>query len=373
MGEPIKTLGNTLPDWVVAFVVLAIFVGLGVAVLVGGGWVIRKLWKVDREHPLAKISRTVQRLLALGLFITGLYFAVGSLQWWQGRPRLGVMLDRVFASSWVVIAILLATNIINTVLDWYLQRISTERPERGHELQHHLNLVRKFITMILGALGLLYLLRSFGVDITPLIAGGAIGGLVLGLALQDTLSDLFAGFFLNVDRPIKVGDFVKVESGEEGFVEEIGWRRTKIRLLSNNFLIIPNSKLSKSLILNYSLPESPMFVYVPCGVAYDSDLNFVEQVTLEVARKVQREVQGADPNWEPAVRWTEFGDFAITFVTVLRALNFTAQYNLRSEFIKSLHRRFKEVGIEIPFPIQTVILKSPLLPTSEGSFPKRSL
>ncbi|MBI4531562.1 MAG: mechanosensitive ion channel family protein, partial [Candidatus Latescibacteria bacterium] len=140
--------------------------------------------------------------------------------------------------------------------------------------------------------------------------------------------------------------------------EEIGWRNTKVRLWANNVVVIPNSKLSQSVITNYFLPEQEMSVYVWCGVAYDSDLQHVEDVTIEVAKHVMLEVEGSALDWEPVVRWKEFGDFAITFVTVLRVKEFSAQYKLQSEFIKALHHRFKEEGIEIPFPIRTVILKN---------------
>jgi len=222
-------------------------------------------------------------------------------------------------------------------------------------------------TLCIG-LGLLFVLRVIGVDISPLLAGGAIGGLAIALALQDTLTNLFAGLYMTIDKPVSVGDFIKLESGEEGFVEEIGWRSTKVRLWANNLVVIPNSKLSQSVITNYFLPAQEMSVYVPCGVAYDSDLERVERVTIEVAKEVMGRVEGSSPDWEPVVRWQSFGDFAITFVTVLRVTDFAAQYRLRSEFIKALHQRFGEEGIEIPFPIRTVIVKpsGPVPETGSG-------
>jgi len=268
-------------------------------------------------------------------------------------------LDKAFSLVWTLIVIEAIVRVGNVFLQWYLHKAVQAQPQREQELRTHLGLVRKVTLVIVIVVGALYFLRSVGVDISPLVAGGAVTGLVIGLALQDTLSNLFAGFFLNVDRPIKVGDWVQLETGEEGIVTEIGWRHTKIRSLLNYYIIIPNNKLSQSVIVNRTLPEPELLVIVPCGVSYDSDLDFVEEVTKEVAQQVQRQVEGADPNWQPIVRWQSFGDSSISFAVVLKVLHPTAQYVLRSEFIKALHRRYKEENIEIPFPIRTVILRSP--------------
>lgn len=369
MVAPFQVASQGLADWVVSLIVLVFFTSVALVVHFGFLRFVRFVIKVEATHPAIKVASIFRQILVIGLLLTGVYFALGNLKWWQAQPRLGILLDRVFAFSWTVLIILTVVRIVDAISEWYLNRLTMTAPERSQELQHHFNLARKVVTIVLGVLGLLYLLRALGVDISPLVASSAIGGLIIGLALQDTLSNLFAGFFINVDRPLKVGDFVRLESGEEGFVEEVGWRHTKVRLLTNNLVIIPNSKLSQSILVNYSLPTTELFVIVPCGVSYDSDLDFVEQVTLEVAKEVQRKVDGADPNWEPLVRWQNFGDFAITFTTVLKAKDVISQFRLRSAFIKNLHRRYKEVGIEIPFPIRTVILK----PSQEAKLPQPDL
>jgi small-conductance mechanosensitive channel len=162
-----------------------------------------------------------------------------------------------------------------------------------------------------------------------------------------------------VDRPITVGDFVKLESGEEGFVEEIGWRNTKVRMWANNIVVIPNSTLSQSVLTNYYLPRQELSVYIRCGVAYDSDLEHVERVCVEVGKEVMARIPGCQLDWTPVVRFKEFADFSINFLVVLRVKDFAAQYLLGHEYMKALHRRFNEEGIEIPFPIRTVIMHSP--------------
>jgi small-conductance mechanosensitive channel len=327
-------------------------------------WVQRTRTRLDDMALLA-----LRGLVLWGLFLTGLYYAVYSLRVIRSYPSILDLLGKGFSIAWVVLALFTGLRLFNSVVDWYIRR-AAEHPEHPQDISHQASLVRKTVHIIVLLLGLLYILRLAGVDISPLLATGAIGGLAIALALQDTLSNLFAGFFLNIDRPVKVGDFIRLETGEEGFVEEIGWRNTKIRMWANNVVVIPNSKLSQSIITNYYLPRQEMSVYVWCGVSYDSDLEHVERVTVEVAKEVMQRVEGADTDWEPRVRWKEFGDFAITFVTVLRVKRFEAQYVLQSEFIKALHRRFQEEGIEIPFPIRTVLLK-PLPSQGEDKVPPR--
>jgi small-conductance mechanosensitive channel len=296
-------------------------------------------------------------LVLWGLLLLGLYQAAMTVESVRASAQLKNVVEKMHAAAWVVLAIWTTLRIFNGMIGWYVRKTAAE-PAHAGEIGHHVDLARKVFNVVVVGLGLLFVLRVVGVDISPLLAGGAIGGLAIALALQDTLSNLFAGLYVTIDKPVSVGDFIRLESGDEGFVEEIGWRNTRIRLWANNLVVIPNSKLSQSVITNYFLPQQEMSLYVPCGVAYDSDLEKVERVTVEVAKEVMRQVEGSALDWEPVVRWKDFGDFAITFVTVLRVSDFAAQYKLRSEFIKTLHRRFQQEGIEIPFPIRTVVLKT---------------
>lgn len=296
-------------------------------------------------------------LLIAGLLVTGVYHAIQSVELVKSYTRLVAIMDKAYGVALVALILWTLIRLLNGLTAWYIKRMA-QRPVEPRDVTHETNLVRRVASVLVLGLGALYVLKISGADITPLLASGAIGGLAVALAFQDTLANLFGGFFIGIDRPVRVGDFIKIESGEEGYVEEIGWRSTRIRLLANNMIVIPNSKLSQSVVMNYFMPRQDMSVYVPCGVAYDSDLQRVENVAIQVAKEVMQQVEGAVPDWEPVVRWKEFGDFAISFVTVLRVRQFEAQYALQSEFIKALHRRFKQEGIEIPFPIRTVIMKN---------------
>lgn len=200
-------------------------------------------------------------------------------------------------------------------------------------------------------IGVLVLLSSLGVSVTPVLASLGVTSLAVALALQPTLENLFSGIQLLADKPFQVGDFIALESGEQGFIERIGWRSTWVRMLANNLVVIPNSKISQSRIINYNYPSPEMSVPVEVSVHYNSDLVFVQKIAKEVAVQILKTVPGAQAEFEPKVNFHTFGDSGVGFTVVLRATEFAEHFVLKSEFIKALHRRFQQEGICIPFPI----------------------
>ncbi|WP_371681655.1 mechanosensitive ion channel family protein [Chroococcidiopsis sp. TS-821] len=140
-----------------------------------------------------------------------------------------------------------------------------------------------------------------------------IGGLAVALAFQDTLANIFSGLYLLISKQVKTGDYVKLETGQEGYVTDITWRNTTIKELPNSTIIVPNSKLSSAIFTNYCLPAKELSIQVHLGVSYDSDLDRVEQVTLAVAKEVMHDVLGVSNTFEPFIRFHTFGDFSIDF------------------------------------------------------------
>lgn len=206
------------------------------------------------------------------------------------------------------------------------------------------------------AVGLLILLQVLGIPITPLLGALGIGGLAVALALQDTLANLFAGLHVIASKKVRLGDFLKLETGEEGYAIDINWRNTSLKTLTNAVIIVPNSKLANALIINYYQPERETSVLVDISVGYDEDLDEVEEITLRVARSVLAETRGAVPGFEPVVRFSRFGDYAVEGVAVLRARDTTDRFLITHEFIKRLHDAFKREDIEIPSPARPLVL-----------------
>lgn len=216
------------------------------------------------------------------------------------------------------------------------------------------SLTQNISRIIIFSVGFLIILNSLGISITPILATLGVGGLAVALALQDTLSNLFSGFHITIARQIRIGDYIKLESGEEGYVIDINWRTTKIRMLPNNIVLVPNAKLIQAIITNYYLPEKEMSVLVNLGVHYNSDLEKVERITCRVAKEVMLNVPGGVPEFEPFIRYNSFGDSSIQFSVILRAGEFTDQYLIKHEFIKKLLEQYRREGIVIPYPIMAI-------------------
>lgn len=199
-------------------------------------------------------------------------------------------------------------------------------------------------------IGLLVALQLLGIPITPILTALGVGGLAVALALQDTLSNLFAGLQILATRQVRPGHYVRLDSGHEGYVRDISWRSTVIQALQNNLIIVPNSKLSAAIITNFSLPVTELAVNVPVKVGYQSDLLHVEQITVEVAREVQKTTEGAVTDFEPFIRYHTFGESGVEFTVVMRASEFSAQFVLKHEFVRKLVHRFEAERIVIPVP-----------------------
>jgi small-conductance mechanosensitive channel len=139
---------------------------------------------------------------------------------------------------------------------------------------------------------------------------------------------------------------------------DISWRSTAIRALPNNLIIVPNAKLAQAIVTNYHLPEKRMSLLIPIGVSYDSDPVHVERVLLEEARAGAREIPGLLGEPEPFVRFIPgFGDSSLNFTLICQVAEFTDQYLAQHELRKRIFRRFRREGIEIPFPMRTVVLR----------------
>lgn len=252
----------------------------------------------------------------------------------------GLLAMGVFSITMVIAAI--ASKLIKI----YSKNIESVLPITS--LTEHITQIVIFI------IGILIILNSMGISIAPILATLGVGGLAVALALQDTLSNLFAGFHVIMARQIKVGDYIKMESGEEGYVTDINWRTTKIRMLPNNVVLVPNAKLAQAIVVNYCLPDKELAVLIDVGVHYKSDLRLVEKITCEAAKEVMRNVNGGVSTFDPFIRYHTFGDFSINFTVILRAKEFVDQYLVKHEFVKLLHERFNKEGIIIPYPIRAI-------------------
>ncbi|MFC1800800.1 mechanosensitive ion channel family protein [Nanoarchaeota archaeon] len=290
---------------------------------------------------LEETSMPIYKLILL----LGIYFAFRSLSLLS--PYI-----RWFNMAFFILFVLSVTSIISKVFrvivpKWLKVKRKYEKTPK---------LISMFLNILLYIIAALIILDHFNVEITPMIATLGLGGLAVGLALQNTLSNFFAGIHLLTDKPIRVGDFVELEKASiTGNIEDIGWRSTRIKTLGNNIVVIPNSKLAESVITNVSKPDQNMTLMIECGVSYESNLDKVEKVTVDVAKKVQNTVEGAVKDHTPTMRFIKFGDSNINFNVFLRIESRLVKFPVRHEFIKALKSEFDKKGIEISWPVRKIV------------------
>ena len=325
-----------------------------VVYIIGGliaGFIFEKIILAELRHLAKKtkwkgnliIINSLRGMVIVWFLVAGIYGALLNI---AISP---ILLDH-FQKILVVIVILAGTvalgNMTAGLVTLYVQREDVPLPSTS--------IFRNLTKLVVFLVGIMVILQSLGISITPVLTALGVGGLAAALALQPTLANLFSGLQIIAARQLHPGDYVKLDSGEEGYVADITWRNTIIRALPNNMIIVPNSKLAAAIVTNYYQPQEEMSFRVQVGVSYDSDLQKVEQVTTEVGKEVMRDVEGGVPEFEPSIFYHTFDDSSINFTVVLRTTEYAGQYLIQHEFVKRLHERYNKEGIVIPFPIRTV-------------------
>jgi len=283
--------------------------------------------------------------LLLMIFAGGVFVLDNLFEFSTGSEFLAFV-NIAFKFVAIIAVIIFFDRLFKGIIDTYSEEVRVLKGAGG--------VIQIVVRSVVIGLGVLIVLDTLDVSITPILASLGIGSLAVALALQPTLENFFSGIQIVMDKPIAVGQFIKLESGEEGYVEKIGWRSVWVRMLANNVIVIPNKLLVSSRVLNYHYPQREMSVLVQVGVHYDSDLDHVEKVTIEVAEEVLRTVGGGVTDFKPFIRYHTFSDSSINFTTILRVKEFVDGYLIKHEFIKCLRRRYREEGIVIPYPIRTL-------------------
>lgn len=316
--------------------------------------VVKKLAARTKTNLDDMLLKALRMPITLGFVFLGLYIGITSISY---LTSYAATITQVFSFIQIFFTALVVARVINAILDWYAMDVADKTQTKIDD--HMLPALKKAVYLIVFLVAIVFFMRDLGVEITTLVATLGIGGLAIGLALQDTLSNFFAGAYATIEKPIKVGDFIQLETGEAGHVLEIGWRSTRIRKLDNNVLIVPNNKLVQNRIINYDMTDSTMSASLSCRVAYDSDLEKVEKVSLDVAKAVMKERAGITDfeKFPPSVRFNEFGDSNINFNLWFGVQKATDQYRVKHELIKALKKRFDKEGIVIEYPVSNVYVR----------------
>ncbi len=262
-------------------------------------------------------------------------------------PDIKILLRKI-----IVIVILCSVTLVLAKLTSGFVNLFLQRTERVSA-----SLISNLAKTSVFILGILIILQTVGIQVTPIVTTLGVGGIAVGLALQDTLANLFAGFYLIISKQVRNGDYVKLDGGHEGYVTDINWRNTTIKEISNNVIIVPNSKLASAIFTNYHLPAKEITLTMNVGVGYDSDLEQVERVTVEIAKEVMQEIAPELIKNEPYIRFHTFGESSIDFTLYMRVNEYFDQRIGKHIFIKKLHKCYQQEGIQIPFPIRELYVQ----------------
>ncbi len=292
------------------------------------------------------ILAVVRRPGFLLLLLVGVYAAGHRFQF-----RLRPALDGALFVLSVAIVFYSLLAILGVLLEWWGERLGRDRP--GENVARDLlPITDKFLKVVLIVIGTIIVLDHFAIDVKSILVTLGVGSLAIGLALQDTLANMFGGFTIMIDRPFRVGDRIQLQTGEIGDVKAIGIRSTTVMMASSNLLIVPNSLLVKTAIINQSFPDTRSQVVVELGVAYGTEPEKVKRILLDAARQHPDVL----PDPAPSVFFKAFGDYAMTFLLVCHARSFRSVMAVTDAINCAVDERFRAEGIEVPYPVQTVRL-----------------
>ena len=348
------TLGISVGE----IVYLSMYFGIGLVlafiIKLIGITVKKRLRKNDRNRFAASIIDAVDGAIVLWVFSFGSYLGLDRL---IVLEHYSYVIKQIFIVISVIMACYAFIHVQRDSIGWFITRSGWGINE-VKVLNSLAPMAKRVISTTIISMGFLIILDQLGIAIAPLVAGLGVGGLAVALALQSTFTNFFAGLNVLTDGSIRTGDFIELEHGAVGEVDQIGWRTTKVRLMDNNMVIIPNYRLAENVTINYSFPKDEMSVYIQVGVAYSSDLEAVERITLEVSRKVLSETPGAISTYEPSIWYANFGESNIDFWVVLRANGYMESWLLKHNFIKELLDRYNKENIEISFPARNIFLRN---------------
>lgn len=348
-------------DPVIALVIL----GLAALLAVLSHYVIIPLAQRLSHHTETELDdlifQAARRPVSLIIMVLGTYLAV-IIPLNLSETQQSIV-NALFASAAILSVIILIARLLAVFLDWYIARLHVDQRSAG---AHILPMVRKIVVGVLYALGVLLILGILGIPISPLIAGMGLGGVAVALAIQPTLANIFAGTYVVTENIISPGDYIEVEGGIAGYVIEVSLRSTRVRTWENKLVVIPNSRLVETVVTNHSEPTPPVNVFLTCGVSYDSDLNRVEAVSLDVMDRVLETSPYGVKEYGAYFGFDNFGESNVDFWLFVQAKDRLASFELRSELINKLHQRFDEEGIVINYPVRVLQFPTGAPPQGDG-------
>ena len=272
-----------------------------------------------------------------------------------------ITLSSIVFSALVILATLLAAKLCRRFFVRLRQR------HNGQDTSS-IYILERFFHYLLLALGLVVALSTLGVDITHLALLATALSVGIGFGLQSIFNNFFSGIIILLERSLKVGDFIELDNGISGSVQEINIRSTQIRTRENLDILVPNSEFVSGRVTNWTLGDPTRRLHIPFGVAYGSDKELVKKAALEAASRLEYTIYD-NPDQQPDVWLVNFGDSSLDFELVawVDPRKNTRRINMRAGYLWELETSLKEYGIVIPFPQRDLHIIEPDKQQTEAS------
>jgi len=257
-------------------------------------------------------------------------------------------IDIVLYFFLVLILFRLAGKTITAVLEWYMDEVSTR--SNTNITPTVIPMASKLINLVLVLIATMIVLDHFGINIGSLLVSLGVGSLAIALAAQETVANMISGFVILIDQPFRVGDRIRLPSGEEGDVMAIGLRSTRILNYENNLIVVPNADLVKNRVINFSFPNHSMRVTVDVNIAYGADIDKARKIILDLAAR-QPDIAQTPP---PEVMLAQFGESALLIRMIARAHEFIQRAQVEAVLREEIYKAFQAAGIQIPLPHRVV-------------------
>ena len=296
------------------------------------------------DDAILEVVRVPSTWLAL---IFALQFGVARVSFlftrWQGS------IDTFFFIIYLVFAFVIVLRIVAEFFDWYGREISIKtETELDDQL---LPFFRRMAVIIIATIFIIAVLKYFAVDVSGLVATLGIGSLAIALAAKETLSDTISGFVIMIDRPYRIGDRIELlDLDTWGDVIDLGLRSTRILTRDNRMVIIPNSLIAKSLIVNHEFPNAEYRLQIHVGVAYGSDIELARNAIINSVR----DVKGVLSNKPVEALFIEFGDSAIIFRVRWWLDSYFETRRMFDSVNTAIYHGLNNAGVVIPFPQRDV-------------------
>ena len=347
VGESFIGTGFDYGSVLVGIVFSMLFAYLGFRILYAILLHITKHTKISLDEMLVRRSH---RPILFFILLLSIYVATKD---YHDYDVFGITFNSILAICFISVGTYWAVRMGNTAIDWYSAEIAPKTKTRFDD--KFAPSIKKYLSFGLILIGALLILTFLGVEITPLIAGLGIGGLAVALALQDTLKNFFSGVHVVGDKILEPGDWVKIDN-VEGEVQEIGWRSTRIATLEGNLYVVPNSKITESVVLNYSKPAPESTITLEYQAVYGVDIKAVKELLLETSKKILEKDELYVKN-TAKVRMAAMKDSGIEFKVFFKYRDITNRYDTVEKINIAVYEAFKKKKIEIPYPTHKVYIE----------------